>query len=93
MLARYAVLLLLLTGVTQSVALVGSFGALVDTQYGLLVLAKVLLLALLIALGAFNQRWALPRMRRLAAGGEAPGTRSDWCHFSNTQVVPISCVT
>jgi copper transport protein len=74
MLARFAVLLLLLTGVTQSVALVGSVGALVDTEYGLLVLAKVALLALLIALGAFNQRWALPRLRRLAAGGEAPGT-------------------
>jgi copper transport protein len=73
-LARYAVLLLLLTGITQSVALVGSVGALVDTDYGLLVLAKVVLLALLIALGAFNQRWALPRLRLLAAGGEKPGT-------------------
>ena len=73
MLARFAVLLLLVTGVTQSVALVGSLGALVDTEYGLLVLAKVMLLALLVALGAFNQRWALPRLRRLAAGGEAPG--------------------
>jgi copper transport protein len=72
-LARFAVLLLLLTGVTQSVALVGSFGALVDTEYGLLVLAKIALLALLIGLGAFNQRWALPRLRQLAAGGEEPG--------------------
>jgi copper transport protein len=73
MLARFAVLILLLTGVTQSVALVGSFGALLDTEYGLLVLAKVVLLALLIALAAFNQRWALPRLRLLAAGGEEPG--------------------
>lgn len=23
--------------------------------------------------GAFNQRWALPHLRRLAAGGEEPG--------------------
>lgn len=73
MLARFAVLVLLITGVTQSVALVGSVSALVDTEYGLLVLAKVVLLALLIALGAFNQRWALPRLRLLAAGGEEPG--------------------
>jgi copper transport protein len=73
MLARFAVLLLLLTGVTQSVVLVGSFAALVETDYGLLVLAKVVLLALLIALGAFNQRWALPRLRHLAAGGQGPG--------------------
>jgi copper transport protein len=72
-LARFAVLILLLTGVTQSVALVGSVGALLDTEYGLLVLAKIVLLALLIALGGFNQRWALPRLRLLAAGGEEPG--------------------
>jgi copper transport protein len=71
--ARFAVLLLLLTGIAQSVALVGSVRALVDTEYGLLVLAKMALLALLIALGAFNQRWALPRLRVLAAGGEEPG--------------------
>jgi copper transport protein len=72
-LARFAVLILLLTGVTQSVALVGSVGALLDTEYGLLVLAKIVLLALLIALGGFNQRWALPQLRRLADGGEEPG--------------------
>jgi putative copper export protein len=47
--------------------------ALVDTRYGLLVLAKVALITLLIALGALNQRWALPRLRLLAAGGEEPG--------------------
>ena len=72
-LARFAVLILLLTGVAQSVALVGSFGALVDTEYGLLVLAKIALLALLLALAAVNQRWALPRLRLLAVGGEEAG--------------------
>jgi copper transport protein len=71
--ARIAVGLLLLTGVVQSLALVGSFRALVDTEYGLLVLAKIALFALLIALGAYNQRWALPRLRRLAAAGDEPG--------------------
>ena len=73
MLARFAVLILLLTGIAQSVALVGSLSALRDTDYGLLVLAKVLILGLLIALGGFNQRWALPRLRMLAAGGGEPG--------------------
>jgi copper transport protein len=72
-LARFAVLILLLTGVAQSVALVGSVGALLDTEYGLLVLAKIVLFAVLIALGGFNQRWALPRLRLLAAGGGEPG--------------------
>ena len=74
MLARFAVLILLLTGIAQSIALVGSVSALRDTDYGLLVLAKILLLALLIALGGFNQRWALPRLRLLAAGSGEPGS-------------------
>jgi copper transport protein len=71
--ARIAVAVLLTTGVIQSVALVGSFRALVDTDYGLLVLAKVALLGLLVTLGAYNQRWALPRLRRLAVAGDEPG--------------------
>jgi copper transport protein len=71
--ARIAVGLLLLTGVIQSLALVGSFRALVDTEYGLLVLAKIALFSLLIALGAYNQRWVLPRLRRLTATGAQPG--------------------
>jgi copper transport protein len=71
--ARLAVAGLLLTGVIQSLALVGSFRALVDTEYGLLVLAKIAMLSLLIGLGAYNQRWALPRLGRLAAAGDEPG--------------------
>ena len=73
MLARFAVLILLLTGIAQSVALVGSLSALRDTEYGLLVLAKMALLGVLIAFGGFNQRWVLPRLRLLAAGGGEPG--------------------
>jgi copper transport protein len=73
MLARFAVLILLLTGIAQSVALVGSLSALRDTEYGLLVLAKIALLGVLIALGGFNQRWVLPRLRLLAAGDGDPG--------------------
>ncbi len=73
MLARFAVLILLLTGIAQSVVLVGSLSALRDTEYGLLVLAKIALLGVLIALGGFNQRRVLPRLRLLAAGGGEPG--------------------
>lgn len=72
-LALIAVALIVVTGVIQSVALVGSFGALVDTAYGRLVLAKIGLLIGLVALGAYNQRRSLPRLRRLSAGGEEPG--------------------
>jgi copper transport protein len=71
--ALIAVALLALTGVIQSLSLVASFGALIDTAYGRLVLAKIVLLSALVALGAYNQRRSLPRLRRLAAGGEEPG--------------------
>jgi copper transport protein len=72
-LAMIAVALLLVTGAVQSVALVGSVPALVDTAYGRLVLAKIALFAVLISLGAYNQRWLVPRLRLLAAGGDEPG--------------------
>jgi copper transport protein len=67
------VALLALTGIIQSLSLVASFSALVETAYGRLVLAKIALLLALVALGAYNQRRSLPRLRRLAAGGEEPG--------------------
>ena len=71
--AMIAVTLLLATGIINSVILVASFDALVDTAYGRLVLAKIVLFGALIALGAFNQRRMLPRLRELAARGAPPG--------------------
>jgi copper transport protein len=71
--ATVVVAVLVAAGITQSVVLVGSVDALVETAYGRLVVAKVCVLLLLLALGAYNQRQSLPRLRRLAAGGEAPG--------------------
>ena len=72
-LAVIAVALLALTGIIQSLSLVASFSALVETAYGRLVLVKIALLVALVALGAYNQRRSLPRLKRLAAGGEEPG--------------------
>ncbi|MGH2947931.1 MAG: copper resistance D family protein [Solirubrobacteraceae bacterium] len=71
-LAMIAVAVLLLSGAVQSVAGVGSVPALVETAYGRLVLAKILLFLGLITLGAYNQRRLLPRLRLLASGGEQP---------------------
>ena len=71
--ATVVVAVLVATGITQSIVLVGSVDALVETAYGRLVLVKVSVLILLLALGAYNQRRSLPRLRRLADGGEAPG--------------------
>jgi copper transport protein len=78
--ALIAVAVLALTGVIQSLSLVASFGALIDTAYGRLVLAKIVLLGGLVALGAYNQRRSLPRLRRLAAGGEEPGRAGAMLH-------------
>ena len=71
-LALSAVALLLLSGIVQSIALVGAFDALVETAYGRLVLAKIVLFLGLISFGAYNQRRLLPRLRVVADGGEEP---------------------
>ena len=71
-LAMSAVALLLLSGIVQSIALVGAFDALVETAYGRLVLAKIVLFLGLISFGAYNQRRLLPRLRVVADGGEEP---------------------
>jgi copper transport protein len=71
-LAMVAVTLLLLTGIVQSIALVGAFDAFVETAYGRLVLAKITLFLGLISLGAYNQRRLLPRLSMVADGGEEP---------------------
>ena len=72
-LATIVVAVLVGTGIVQSVVLVGSVGALFETAYGRLVLAKVALLLGLLCVGAYNQRRTLPRLRRLAAAGDGPG--------------------
>jgi copper transport protein len=71
--ATIVVPLLLLTGIVNSIVLVASFEALVQTAYGRLVLAKIALVLALLSLGAVNQRRTLPRLKALAAGGVEPG--------------------
>lgn len=71
--ALIAVTLLLLSGIVNSVVLVASFEALVETAYGRLVLAKIALMGVLIALGALNQRRMLPQLRAAASRGDPPG--------------------
>jgi len=70
--ALIAVAFLLLTGIVQSVALVGSVDAVFETAYGRLVLAKIALFLALISFGAYNRRRLLPRLRALADGGDEP---------------------
>ncbi len=80
MLARFSpialacVAAILLTGIGQAYAYVRHLDNLLDTAYGRAVLIKFVLLAgLLIPLGAYNRYRSVPRLERIAAGGEAPG--------------------
>ncbi len=71
--ALIAVAAILLTGLIQAYVYVRHLDALVDTGYGRAVLIKFCLLLVLIGIGAYNRRRSVPRLNRIAAGGEAPG--------------------
>jgi copper resistance protein D len=64
-----AVALLGATGLINAYFLVGSFEALFDSNYGKLLLLKVLLFALMIGFGARNLLVVKPRLMRLAKAG------------------------
>jgi putative copper resistance protein D len=70
-----AVLVLLAAGLSQTVLYVGSIGGLFGTGYGIMVVSKVVLLALALLLGGWNN----VLVRRLGAGaGELPPSRVRW---------------
>ncbi len=71
--ALVAVGALLLTGLVQAYVYVRHLDALIETGYGRVVLIKFLLLMVLIGIGAYNRRRSVPRLNRIAAGGESPG--------------------
>jgi copper transport protein len=64
---------LLLTGLVQAYVYVRRLDALIETGYGRAVLIKFVLLIVLIGIGAYNRRRSVPRLNRIAAGGEPPG--------------------
>jgi len=71
--ALVAVGAILLTGLIQTYVYVRHLDALIDTGYGRAVLIKFCLLMVLIGIGAYNRRRSVPRLNRIAAGGESPG--------------------
>jgi copper transport protein len=64
---------ILATGVLQAYVYVRHPHSLIDTGYGRAVLIKFCLLVLLIGIGAYNRWVSVPRLERVAAGGETPG--------------------
>jgi copper transport protein len=75
-LALPAVALLLLAGVVQGARHLPDPGALVASRYGLLLLAKTLLFALLLALAALNRRRLVPALAAGRAEAVPPLRRS-----------------
>ncbi|MCX4474073.1 Copper transport protein YcnJ precursor [Micromonospora sp. MW-13] len=82
--AALAVAALLLAGTVQALIEVATPAALVDTTYGRLVLAKIVLFALVIGVAAYSR--ALVR-RRTAPGRPAPVRRAVWAELAITAVV------
>jgi copper transport protein len=77
-----AVCAILLSGLVQSYVHVRSIDNLITTGYGRAVLAKMALLVVLIAFGAYNRQRGVPRMKALAEGGSAPGRDGLWLRRS-----------
>ena len=63
LLALVAVAAVLVSGTVSGILEVGSFGGLVDTTYGRVLLAKVALVVPLLGLGAYNRLVAVPALR------------------------------
>jgi copper transport protein len=71
--ALASVVAIAVTGLVQAYIDVRVVADLFDTTYGLLVLAKMVLLAVLIGFGWLNRNRIIPRLRRLVEGLAAPG--------------------
>jgi len=72
-LALWMVVAIMVTGLIQAYVYVRHPGDLLSTGYGRAVLAKFLLLLGVIAVASFNRRSSVPRLKEIAAAGEAPG--------------------
>jgi putative copper resistance protein D len=63
---------LVLTGSVNTWVLAGSVAALVDTDYGRLLLAKVALFLVMLSFGAVNRLWLTPRLAHASKGAAVP---------------------
>jgi len=82
--AVVSVALLLVAGAINGYMQVGTWRGLWETEYGLLLLAKVALVLPLLALGAFNNRYAVPRLR---AGVAQPRERRRFLQAAGVELM------
>jgi len=71
--AGVCVAVVLLSGIVQSFVYVRSVDHLLHTDYGRMVLAKIVLFVGLMGLGAYNRQLSVPRLTRITAAGGSPG--------------------
>jgi copper transport protein len=71
--ALIAVVAIIATGVVQAYIEVRTVHNLVATAFGRAVLIKICLLLALLALGGYNRQRSVPRLKRMAETGAAPG--------------------
>ena len=71
--AGACVAVVLLTGIVQSFVYVRSLDNLLHTEYGNILLAKVLLFVGVMGLGGYNRQFSVPRLKKIAEGRESPG--------------------
>ena len=83
-LAVVSVIALVATGIVGGLSQLDSWQALWETTYGRLLLAKVALLVPLVALGAFNNRVSVPRLRSADAD---PRTRRRFARSVTVELV------
>jgi len=68
-----AVIVLLLSGIVESLIEIDALPQLIHTAFGRAVLVKIVLLLVLIGLGALNRQRTMPQLRALAANHQPPG--------------------
>ena len=85
--ATWTLVVVLTTGLIRAVVEVGSVTALLDTRYGLTLLVKLAIVALLVGLGALNHFFWVPALRR---GGSVQGERRFSLNSSSELVVALA---
>jgi copper transport protein len=71
--AGVAIAVLFAGGIAQSIVEVRTLHNVLHTTFGTLVLIKICLFTTLLALGAYNRRRMVPRLKKIAVGGGTPG--------------------
>ena len=72
--ALIAACVVIVSGLVQTLIDVGSFADLLHTAFGRAILIKVVIVLVLLAIGAANRKWFIPRLAEAKRRCEGPGT-------------------